>query len=246
MRALFTLVFCLLVTQSALAASRDSLKQRAFAAFKDGEFKRAIPLFERYLAHLDSGEQGTAVEREAREHLVLALYNAGKKNDAAEACRKLRAHFPDHVFNPDEVMPDARAFFASRCPAETAAPAPITPSIEPASQPSVEPAPASSEAPRLVQEAPARKWSAAYLVPLGIGQFLAGSPVRGAIFLAAEVLLGALNVVGTVLYFRELRPNGYFRDVERARAAQIMMDVGFFGLAGALVAGLLDGAFGEP
>jgi hypothetical protein len=105
------------------------------------------------------------------------------------------------------------------------------------------------QAPRTITIAPAAakaQWHWYYLAPLGIGQFLAGSPVRGTLFLVLQLGFVAANVAGTVL-FNSLRvPEGGFANPQRAQAMQVLMNVGFFGLIGSALAGTIDGAFFEP
>lgn len=99
----------------------------------------------------------------------------------------------------------------------------------------------------LTQEPEPRRWRWWYLAPLGVGQFLAGSPVRGTVFLVLQAGFAALNAVGYLAYYApELQADGSSRDVARANLGVWLTNAAFVGLLGSVLAGVIDGAAFEP
>jgi hypothetical protein len=219
--------------------SAAEIHRTAVQAFDEKSYAVAITLFRSELVQLDAAPDA-ALEREAREKLVLSLHGAGRKQEARTELELLRARFPAFRFDPATVSPLA---IAELDPQALAA--------EPASEPNqtirVAPAAAVSDAPRLIERpVVSPKWRWYYLAPLGIGQFLAGSPVRGSILFTAEILAIAANIVGAALMFPQLNPDGSAINVTAARAGQAVMNAGFVTLLVALTAGVVDGIFFEP
>jgi hypothetical protein len=228
----------------AAASARETVHNKAMQAFWEGEFKRAVAGFEREISLLAPDEQGSTIEQKAREYLVLSLFHAGKKNEAADACQQLKARFAWHEFNKNELLPSTIRFFDKRCPKPALVQKDIAATAVVPTAPTAE-SHASLDEPRELRTPP-KTWSPAFLLPLGIGQFIAGSPGRGVLFLVVELALLGVNLTGVALYYRQLQPSGYFRDPQIAANGQIMMNVGLFGLGAALIAGLIDGAAFEP
>ncbi len=240
------LILCL--TSSAAAARAVKLSD-GIDAYRAGRFSKAIEIFEAFIATLPEPDKGSAREREAREKLVLSLY-ASKKSDAAVSeFKALRKRFPDFGFDADRVSPDTIAFFER----QAAQPAPKIerPQDQPASQtviiaqppPST---PASGLQPRVIEKAPNKQWHWYYLAPLGIGQFLAGSPVRGALLLVLEVGFITMNAVCFALLMPQIRSDGTVQSLERSVPLQVLTNIGFFGWISTLIYGAADGLFLEP
>ena len=214
------------------AVTRDSVHERAVAAYESAQFSKAAELFEQEVGLLSSNDQGRSVELEAREKWVLSLYNANRRDDSIIAFRKLRERFPSFRFNEDEVLPETVQFFDKN------AQAPASP----------------VQQPRVIQAAPTpspgsatvKPWRWYYLAPLGVGQFLAGSPVRGVIFAALEAGLLAANIALAVDYGGRVGPGGATRDLKGTAAIQTAMNVTFFSMLGVFVVGALDGLIFEP
>ncbi|MCC6808176.1 MAG: hypothetical protein IT381_12195 [Deltaproteobacteria bacterium] len=264
MRAL--LVLCLLATPAFAAkkkdaprgaATRDQLHDKAMSAYQALDFKTAADLFAREVAMLKPDDLGKPVELEARTRLVLSLYQADKKDAAIAEYKTLKQRFLRFQFDDNEVLPETIEFFDRAVP--PVAPPPEDPTKPPDETPPKEQPKeltvVSPDSPRVVAPAvppptvqPVKRWHWYYLVPLGIGQFLAGSPVRGAIFailqaglIAADVALYVrFNQVATVVgnEARTPDPNG-------TRNLQTAMNVVFFSMLGSFVAGFIDGCL-EP
>ena len=215
------------------ASSADKLHDRAEAAFNAAEFAKAAELLRQELSLRDAQPADEAGDLRAREMLVFALYFNGQQDGAVDAFRELRRRHPKFQLDKKRVLPETIAFFESRAPKPT-------------------PEPASLPGPRVVKEAeakPRRVWHWYYLAPLGIGQFLARSPVRGSLFLTAELGFLAANITGLVLINREVRSDGTVANrasQNRAATAQIVMDIGFVGAIASFVAAAVDGIFFEP
>jgi hypothetical protein len=252
---IFVACTALTMTVAATAAHAAKAKNKmaeATDAFRAGKFARAAELFSGLLVTLPAADRGGPVEREAREKLVLSLY-ADKQTDAAMAeYNELLRRFADHRFDPDRVSPQTIAFFERSKPAAPASvqtappPPPQTVVAAPASAPTPELQPRAITSAPEVQPAPEKRWHWYYLTPLGIGQFLAGSPVRGALLLVLQVGLVTLNAVAYALLMRQVRSDGTVESLARAAPLQTMTNVAFFGWIGALVLGTIDGAFLEP
>jgi hypothetical protein len=270
----FCVLPCAEAKEPAAAFKKES--KRALSLYAKESYKDAVVAFKKALALLKDAPNRNA-ELETRKYLVLALHNSQQRDEAVKEYRALKAIAPAFRFDPDEVLPETIAFLTRAVPDEpetvkseaqksepprqaprdaepdkTAAAPPSKP--EPAREQTITVAP-TTEAPRDLKPAataeaapPAvKRWHWYYLTPLGVGQFLAGSPVRGALFLLLQAGFTALNVVGYVLYSRELvYADGTARDAKAAFTGQTMMNVGFFGLLASVVGGTVDGAFLEP
>jgi hypothetical protein len=215
------------------AATTQTLHNRAVQKFNDAMFAEAAVLFQAELAKVSETDPPTAMELVAREKLVLSLYQSGDLAGARAAYRRLKSRFADFRWNPHEVTAETMAEIEgeSERPVHIVRASPDGPAS----------LPASAEAPRtLVKAQPSWHWS--YLAPFGIGQFLAGSPVRGALLLAAELGFATMNLIGGLLLLAQTNPDGTMRNLRAGESAVIVMNVGFCGLMGALVAGVIDGA----
>lgn len=265
-------VSCLsIATVPAFARSKAAEKthNKAVKLFELGKYKEAAKLFADELAALDKGDMRGPVEADVRERLVLSLFSAGDKLRAKAEYDTLKTRFASFRFDPDRVFPDAIAFFETKeepakppegqAKGELQKPEPQKPEPrietppepqkpEPATQelvvkPELKPSP---ESPREITTAPpvaAKKtWHWYYLAPLGIGQYLAGSPVRGTIILVLEAAFVAMNIAGYVLLAKERGPHGGVYSVQRAETARIVMNIGFFGVIGTALFGIIDGA----
>lgn len=237
------------------AAAKGGKMNDAIDAYRAGKFAKAADLFEAVIKNLREGDHGGPIEREAREKLVLSLYAAKKTDAASVQYGTLVSVFPDFRFDPDRVSPETIEFFTKLDkPKQSTPEPPATIDPPPPQEKPVEVVIAKPDPvqPRIVTTpasepiAVEKRWRWYYLMPLGIGQFLAGSPVRGAIFAVLQVGLITLNAVAYALLMREIRSDGTVESVARAYPLQIMTNVGFFGWIGALTAGTIDGAFGEP
>jgi hypothetical protein len=258
-----SIAICALLLAAPAAPSREQVHRQAMVQYKKAEFHKAAELFAAELELLEPVERGTEVEQTIRERLVLSLYSAERKDEAADAYRALRVRFPSFRFDQNRIAPSTFSFFAKIDAAAAAAPpvqpAPVvqgtppaqaTPPMQvvkaaPGSEP-VSPTPrVEALAPREIVVTPPR-WHWYYLTPLGIGQFLARSPVRGALFLIGELGFAGLNVAGYLLYHPQIAGDGGVRDVRTATMGQLMMNIGFFGLIATAAIALFDSLFFEP
>ena len=207
---------------------RADTHEHAAQALRKGDFAQAAQLFTSELQMLAPDERGTAIERDAREQLAFAQLSAGNDNAAVESYRALVLAFPGYRLDPDKYLPETISFFDDATKPKVAA---STPAV--------------AEPPRVIQATAAapepKRWHWYYLAPLGIGQFAARSPVRGTIFAALEVGFAATNVVGAVMYQRDVHGSLALNPAQGKRD-QLLMDIGFFGLIGSLVAAVIDGA----
>lgn len=208
--------------------TRESVHQKAMNAYESAQFSKAAELFEQEISLLAQSDIGRAVELEAREKWILSLYNAGKKDQAVAEYKTLRARYPSFRFNEDEVLPETVQYFDQHA------------------GPSLVDQPRIVKGPGLSPTQPAQPWQWYYVAPLGVGQFLAGSPVRGVVFAVLEVGLVAANIALAVDYNSKVGANGGTRDVAGATTLQTAMNVTFFSAIGAFVAGTVDGIFFEP
>lgn len=241
-------VLLLLLSSAAVATaapkSADKKQARAVKLFELGKYKEAAQLLRETLDGLDSHERGSALEQDVRSRLVLALFSAGDKTRARSEYRALRERFASFRFDPDQVFPDVIAFFEQNEPPDAPASAPVI-TVTPDAPRQIEiaaptPTPASTTA--------TRSWHWYYLAPLGIGQFLAGSSVRGAILLVLELGFVAMNVAGYVLLEQQRAGNTDRKvtSLNQANTARAIMNTGFFGMLGTLAFGIVDGAALEP
>ena len=211
------------------------LEDKAGTAYRRAEFVKAATLY-RQLVEKTRTDPAQREELNARKRLVLSLFNSDAKKDAVAEYVMLKQRFPTFHFNPDEVIDETIAYFEAMAP-------------EPARTETIQ---VVSDAPRVVASAPMadepvkKRWHWYYLAPFGIGQYLAGSPVRGTIFLVLQTGFLVANIVSAVLFNQLRATGGGFNDPARASALQIIMNVGFFGAIGTGVAGVLDGAIFEP
>lgn len=232
------MIFSLLLL---LAAPPGDLHKRAIDTFNRADFARAADLL-----RLDLQQQiGKPEEEKTRELLVLALFNAGKEDDAVAAYRVLLERFPKWRFDEDSVLPDTIAFFEKHAPRKAVPPTPAPV----ASAPVVIAKPASAASAPVVLKQPAtpppeaKRFRWYYLFPLGIGQYAAGSPVRGTIFLLLQAGFLVMNLVGYyAIYQPQQLPDDSSKDADRARMGMLLTNIGFGGLLGAIAAGIVDAA----
>lgn len=254
------LIFALAVLSIAAAKkqSRAQVHDKAMNAYQALDFKQAADLFAKELTMLAPAEHGNRVELEARVRLVLSLFQAGKKNESVTEYKLLREKFPAFRFDEDEVLPETIEFFEKAVPSAPAPKVEATvepeppPKVEPKAEPKAEPKQivVSPDQPRVVvapkdPAAQAPRWRWYYLTPFGIGQFLAGSPVRGAIFAILNAGLVAANIALYVTFNRMVSVVGNearAQDVAAATNMQMALDVVFFSMLGSFVAGAIDGA----
>ena len=244
--------FDLLVIFLFATNSRAQLHQKALKAYNALEFKKASELFGKEVAELKPSELGHSVELDAREKYVLSLYQSGRKDKAREEYTALKQRFPSFEFNDNEVLPETIEFFAATVNPVAAPPGPLPPRADepPPSQPQIIVA-APAEEQRLHVDAPEtlvvkKPWRPQYLAPLGIGQFLAGSPVRGVIFAVLQAGFAAADIALFVHYNNVTDGQGRADDVAQGYRVQYAMNTMFFAMIGSVVAGLIDGAFFEP
>ncbi len=252
-----SLVAALTLSAAKPATARAKLHKKAVKSFENAEFERAAMLFRDELRTLPEEERGGPNERDARKYLVLSLYNSEQHEAARIEYRMLVDHFANFHFDPNEVLPETVAFFEGPAPRQAAEETPPAATAEldspPSSEPAIAPSPlvaAPSGAPVIVQPAPTapapRRWHWYYLAPLGIGQYLAGSPGRGTFFLLTELGLLATNITMGFLLGAQRMPDGTVRDLGAATAYQAMLNVSAWGLIAAGIAGVIDGAAFEP
>lgn len=191
----------------------------------NAQFAKAADGFDRVLAALPANERGTVVEQDVRAMLALSLYDDQRKDAAVAAYQQLMTRFPAFAFDQDVVLPETIEFFRQQ-------------QASPPRQTIVESTASASTAPG--------SWQWYYLAPLGVGQFLAGSPMRGGIFASTQVGLLALNIAAAVAFQNERRVDGFVQSKARADTAQTVMNVAFFGLIGAVAAGAVDAIWFEP
>ncbi len=230
--------------------ARERAHEQGRKQFRSGEFAKAAETFEKELALLFDSERGTPVELSARENLVLALYAAKKLPAAYKQYQKLLDTFAAHRFDADSVLQetidDLERHVSRRAAVvrDSSAPTPTELSAAPASVPQVN---APFDQPKALKTAASeRRWHWYYLTPLGIGQFLAGSPVRGAIFTVTQLGFLVANIAGMIVFRQQTNAALQADDPARAEAAQLAMNIGFFGAIAAVTAGLIDGIFFEP
>ncbi len=207
----------------------QTLHERALDAMHKGQFARAADLFRDELSAESSEQRGAPPEAALREQLAFCELSAGNVGQATADYRALVRAFPGHTLDADKYLPETIAFYQQSIAAPTAVPA---------SAPAVS-ASTSAEAPRAISPA---TWHWYYLAPLGIGQFTARSPVRGAIFLTTQLGFLALDLAAGAMFAHDTTAGGNALNPARARNEQVWLDVGFFGLLAAVVAGVVDGA----
>ncbi len=229
----------------ALAVSpAKSLQDKASTAYRRAEFVKAAVLYKQLIDKILSDDTLRGEETNARKRLVLSLYNSDQKGDAVAQYKILKQRFPLFRLDPDEVLDETIAYLEAQVPNEAPAADPSPPETAPV-----------SDAPRVVASAPmppqseapteAKRWRWYYLAPFGIGQYLAGSPVRGTIFLVLQTGFLVANIVTAVLFNQLRADGGGFNDPTRASQLQVGMNVSFFGAIGTAAAGILDGAIFE-
>lgn len=189
------------------------------------QFAQAAEGFDGVLTALPAHERGTVVEQDVRAMLALSLYDDQRKDAAVAAYQQLMTRFPEFAFDQDVVLPETIEFFRQQ-------------RASPQTQALVASSTSNSTAPG--------SWRWYYLTPLGVGQFLAGSPIRGGIFAGTQVGLLALNIVAAVAFQNERRADGFVQSKARADTAQTVMNIAFFSLLGAVAAGAVDAIWFEP
>lgn len=254
-------------TASAAARKPAALLEQAADAFARASYAEAAKLYDRALAGWADAAPSPE-EREARERLALSRYYADQRTAARSAFSVLCSRFVDYALDADRLPPDVIAFAqqipeCARASGGGEVDAATTPGTSSAADEAAESArahPPGVSGPRQIEPAPLhtssagqgadptgdRSWRWYYLTPLGVGQFLAGSPVRGALFLALELGFVAANVAGFVLLSEQRLETGTVRDLGAANSARLVMNVGFFGIIATAVAALIDGAAFEP
>jgi len=236
---------------AAKVAKKQSLFSQGQQAMDELEFVRAAKLFKGAIQTLKPSEMGRGPELDAREALVLALYQSKDIDGAAAEYNALKARFAIFRFAAGRITPETVAAIEERAKslrpasnepvAEQAASIPssvivVSPGAEPRASQNV------SVAPQQLK----RPWHWYYLAPLGVGQLLAHSPVRGTLFAVLQVGLIASNIVLAVMFNAIVERDGSSSDPVRGAALQIAMNTTFFAAIAAVVAGTIDGAAFEP
>lgn len=218
------------------AASPTSL-ELATRAFAEAKYDEAAVQYGNVLNQMERGAIERTAEQDVRERLGLSHYLAHHVDASRAEFRALCSRFPKYAPDKDALTPDAVAFIyeVSECSPKASL------SKEPKPQEVIPWRSTGEDSPK---EPAAFRWY--YLAPLGIGQYAAGSPVRGTIFLTTQLGFLALNIAGAVLLANQRVPGGFVQDVSSAQNAQVMINVGFFGLLSSLIVGTLDGALWEP
>lgn len=224
---LLATLFCSVVVCTATeAAPPRTSYERAMRAYQALEFAQAVDLFKQDL------RVGDPHELEVRQRIVLSLYQLGRRDEAVLDYHALLSRFPTFRFDDNEVLPETIAFFDNRKPKLIKA-APEQPRR-------IETVIATS------QPTPNKPWHWYTLAPLGIGQFVAGSPIRKNIFTILQAGLIAADVALFVVHNRQVNGLRQANDVGNAYVVQNTMNVVFFAMLGSLAAGLVDGIFFEP
>ncbi len=238
--------FLMSAPHTTLNSAPGSARARAESAYANADFVRAAKLLAKAIMDLDAAERGSLVERELRSKLVLSYYKSQQEVAAREAYQNLRERFVDFRLDPERISPSTIAFFEGT-PTSRPEPEPASVTAVIIAAPSSAP---SADTPRVISTPnKQRAWRWYYLAPFGVGQFLAGSPVRGGIFAVLQTGLLAANIGVSVAYGSAVRAQGAVMvsdDPTRAQALLTAMQVTFFTLMGSLVAGLVDGIFFEP
>ncbi len=252
------LVILLLATPALAAKKREltrgQVHDKAMGAYQALDFKQAAELFSREVAMLKPDERGTDIELQARQRLVLSLYQTSRKNDALAEYKIMLQRFASFRFNDDEVLPETIDFF-EKSASSTKSDVTATKDPQPAQPNQPKEIVVSPDSPRVIAEPPrgapiaaAKPWHWYYLTPFGIGQYLAGSPVRGTLFLLLQAGLVAADIG---LYVRlnqiaTLSGDKLYTNQTRAAAdMQIALNVVFFSMISSFIAGFIDGFF-EP
>lgn len=215
-----------------LATASPSTLEQATRSFAEAKYDEAATQYSNVLNQMERGAIERTAEPDVRERLGLSHYLAHHVDAARTEFRALCSRFPKYAPDKDALTPDAVAFIH-----EVAECAPKEPKLE-------EVIPWWSTGEHSPKQPAAFRWY--YLAPLGIGQYAAGSPVRGTVFLTTQLGFLALNIAGAVLLANQRVPGGFVQDVSSAQNAQVMINVGFFGLLSSLIVGTLDGALWEP
>lgn len=234
------------------AAQPEGVVQQDIAAadnaFADGRYTAAATAYQRALQSLtqQSGEARSPVDQHLREQLGLSRFLARDVAAARSEFRGLCARYPSYQPDPDALTPDAVAFIRESEGCSKKVVAPSTPTNTP-TPPISATAATQPIAQSVTRPSPAdERFRWYYLAPLGVGQYLAGSPVRGTVSLVGELSMISLNVAGAVMLANQRLPGGFVRDTARASEAQLITNIGFVGLAGFLVLSLVDALVFEP
>jgi hypothetical protein len=254
-----TLLVILLLAGPSFAAkkrepTRAQVHDKAMAAYQSLDFKQAAELFSRELSMLKAEERGMDVELQVRQRLVLSLYQTSRKSDALNEYQVLLEHFPSFRFNEDEVLPETIEFFEKSAKKPKVESDPKT-QLGSAARNQPKEIVVSPDSPRVIaepasafSEPTAKRWRWYYLTPFGVGQYLAGSPVRGTLFLLLQAGLVAADIGLFVRLNQIATLSGDKLYTNQARATadlQIALNVVFFSMISSFVAGFIDGFF-EP
>lgn len=223
-------VLLLLTLSTAASANAELRVSEAIRLYDGGEFAAAKDTL---VTVVDSPRLSDAQRARARIYLSASYYALGDIASAkAQLLALARAH-PDATIDPALFVPELVALFddaREEVRAETPRPPPVV---------EVAPPPPAEEPVEQVSAAPPRAPAALSLVPFGVGQFSNREPVKGWVFLAAEVALFATSGV-TLALFEDLKVEGEFLrwgsfhggDVGRAELLQTVYLAAFYvGLA---------------
>jgi len=212
------------------AAKPQTLHDRAMRAYENLDFKQAAELFKQDL------RVGDPQEKDTRQRLVLSLYQAGRRDESVNEYHALMARYPAFRFDENEVLPETIAFFDAHKPAAPPKIIKVAPD-----QPRRIDTTAATKPP-----ANEKRWYWYYLAPLGIGQFLAHSPVHGTLFAVLQAGLIAADVAMFAVFNQQVDSEGRSATPDASRKLQLAMNVVFFSMIGSIVAGAIDGVFFEP
>lgn len=246
------LTWLLGTTPEPSSAGAQKAFKAALAHFNRAQFAKAAEGFDRTLGMLEPNDQHTMIEQRTRELLVLALYDSGQHESAVAAYQMLLNRFPSFEFDRDQVLPETIDFFAkhgTRPPRHGAASLDSNAAATDADSQSVDQPKAGTQKVSIRPPEPAdheKGFRPEFLLPLGVGQLLAGSPVRASVFLTLEASLLATNIIAGLSYQAEQRADGFVQSKPRADAAQLVANIAFFALVGTATAALVDAIWFEP
>lgn len=225
------------VLLSVLASPQKEAHERGLAAFRQSDFSRAAREFKTELDQLSNADRGTQTELAARELRTFALYEAGDKAGAALEYRLLCERFPAYKLDEDAVLPETIAYLTSQVPRDTSGHPLMKDSTSERTGAQIKSGTNSAED---------QRWHFTYLTPLGVGQFLAGSPVRGTVFATLEVGLVAANTATFVAFQSQVDRQRTAINPGSASQWQTAANLTFIAALTTFALGALDGLLFEP
>lgn len=233
---------CLLLLSSvAHTTPRSDSHERGLAAFRRGQFELAAKEFQTEVELIEASvDRGTQQEMVAREYLMFALYEANDKNEAAAEYRALCSKFPNYRLNEDVALPETIADLNARVPRDSDG----RPLIVSAKEEGVSPSQTvvGSETARPLRPT----WKPTYLLPLGVGQFMAGSPIRGTALAVTQTGLLATYIASYVAFSSQVDSRRTALNPAHASTWQSVANTALIAGLAVLVVGVVDGLFFEP